>query len=159
MDLLIELCQIAGEEAIRNFGRRLGTEAGRRVAERLGDGTKEASIATLLDHLGGEMALMGLGNLGVEQWGRALVMTVEGAPAGREGNALLAAVLEGAIQRAFGRDSSVVELLRDDDLLRLLVVSPATAESVRSQLGSGCSWGQVLATLHSKSASKGGGAR
>ena len=98
---------------------------------------------------------MGLGNLGVERWGRALVMTVEGAPAGRDGDALIAAVLEGAIQRAFGRESSVVQLHRDDDLVRLLVVSPATAISVRSQLSSGCSWGQVLETLHSNSTSKG----
>ena len=34
----------------------------------------------VLDHLGGELALLGLGSLGLERWGRALVLTVEGAP-------------------------------------------------------------------------------
>jgi hypothetical protein len=151
-DLLVELCQSAGEEALNNFGRRLGTECGRRVAERLGDGAAEANVEIMLEHLGGEIALMGLGNLGVERWGKALVMTFEGSPVGSEGDALLAAILEGAIQRALGRDPNVVKLHRDDDVVRMLVASSPTATAVKQALSSGTSWGTVLAELHEKAA-------
>jgi hypothetical protein len=155
-DLLLELCRDAGSEAATNFGRRLGTECGRRVAERLAGGAAQASVDNLLDHLGGEIALMGLGNLGVERWGKALVMTFEGSPVGSDGDALLGAVLEGALQRVFGRDTTAVKLHRDDDLVRLLIVSSATAKSVSEALVGGAAWGQVVADLHAAAGQRGG---
>jgi hypothetical protein len=155
-DLLLELCRDAGTEAAKNFGRRLGTECGRRVAERLAEGAAQATVENLLDHLGGEVALMGLGNLGVERWGKALVMTCEGAPGGSDGDVLLGAVLEGAMQRVFGRDTTAVKLQRDDDLVRMLIVSSATAQSVSEALRSGTAWGQVVAELHQPARERGG---
>jgi hypothetical protein len=146
-DLLVELCASAGDDARKDFGRRLGTECGRRVADRLGAGKNEASLETVLEHLGGEMALVGLGNLGVERWGKALVMTFQGSPVGAGGDALLAAVIEGALQRLFGRDCSAVRLGRDGDLVRLLVASQQTAASVEQALAKGSGWGTVLADL------------
>jgi hypothetical protein len=151
-DLLLDLCENAGDEARSDFGRRLGTECGRRVAERLGKDSSEATVESLLEHLGGELALTGLGNLGVERWGRALVMTFDGSPVGGSGDTLLAAVLEGAIQRVFGRDCSVVKLQRDDETVRLLVVGSKTAASVREALSKGASWGQLIAKLHEQTA-------
>ena len=155
-DLLLELCRNAGSDAAANFGRRLGTECGRRVAERLAKGTAQTSVDDLLDHLGGEIALMGLGNLGVERWGRALVMTFEGSPVGSDGDALLGAVLEGALQRVFGRDCTAVKLHRDDDLVRVLIASSETAKSVNAALAGGAAWGQVLAELHGGASERGG---
>ena len=152
-DLLLELCENAGQEALTNFGRRIGTECGRRVVERLGqEELSEANVSTLLAHLGGELALMGLGSLGVERWGRALVMVFEGSPVGSRGDHLLAAVLEGAFQRLFGRDCSVVKLGRDDELVRLLVVGAQTAAAAREALRKGTGWGELLSQLHEASA-------
>ena len=144
-DALAALVRGADAETRRDFARRLGTEAGRRVAERL-DGS--AGPEAVVEHLGGELALMGLGALGFERWGRALVVTVSGSPLRAEGDDILAGVLEGALQRGFGRTASVVVLQRDDTLVRLLVVSPATAERVRGWLGAGVSFGDVLARLN-----------
>jgi hypothetical protein len=118
------------------------------LAERLGREANQATVESLLEHLGGEIALTGLGNLGVERWGRALVMTFDGSPAGSGGDTLLAAVLEGAIQRVFGRDCSVVKLERDAETVRLLVASSKTASSVREALSKGASWGELLEKLH-----------
>lgn len=147
-DGLVELCQSAGEEAVKSFGRRLGTEAGRRTAEALGSGVTTASLEALLEHLGGNLALMGFGSLGLERWGKALVFTVDASPFGRHGDALLAAVLEGAIQRAVGRDAEAVVLGRDDDRVRLAILSSGAARSVRAWLTEGKSWGEVLSRLH-----------
>ena len=77
-DALAALVRGADVETRRDFARRLGTEAGRRVAERL-DGN--ASAEAVVEHLGGEVALMGMGSLGFERWGRMLVATVQGSPA------------------------------------------------------------------------------
>lgn len=146
-DTLLALCTSAGEEATRDFGRTLGSEIGRRAAGRLGS-TAEAGLEDVLEHLGGDLALGGFGSLGIERWGRALVMTVNDSPLGAAGDALLAAVLEGAIQRALGRDASVVPLAREGEWARLLVVGDKAAAKVRGWLAEGVAWGDALARLH-----------
>jgi hypothetical protein len=146
-DALVDLCRAAGDEAVSDFGRRLGTAIGRRVAERLGDSTNGASLEDVLDHLGGELALAGLGSLGLERWGRALVLTLDGGPFGQQLDRLLAAVLEGALQRAFGRDTRATKLMRDDRQVRFLIASPASASKVSEWLGSGLSYGDALTRL------------
>lgn len=146
-DALVDLCRAAGDEAVSDFGRRLGTAAGRRVAERLGDGAPGATLEDVLEHLGGELALLGLGSLGLERWGRALVLTVDGGPFGQQLDRLLGAVLEGALQRAFGRDVHAAKLMREDGRVRFLIASAASAGKVAEWLGSGLSYGDALTRL------------
>jgi hypothetical protein len=144
-DALAALVRGADQEARRDFAHRLGTEAGRRMAERLDAG---ATLEAVVEHLGGEIALMGLGSLAFERWGAALVATVQASPLRAEGDELLAGVLAGALQRAFGRSTGVVVLQRDDSLVRLLLVSSGTADRVRAWLGSGATWTDVIARLN-----------
>lgn len=146
-DALLDLCRAAGDEAVSDFGRRIGTALGRRLAERLGDGASSAGLEEVLDHLGGELALLGLGSLGLERWGRALVLTVDGGPFGQQLDQLLSAVLEGALQRGFGRDCRATKLVRDDRRVRFLITNPASAGKVSEWLGSGVSYGDALARL------------
>ena len=144
---LTALLRSAGSEGVRDFGRQLGTEIGRRVADRLGQAGADAGVEAVVEHLGGDLALMGLGSLGAERWGRALVLIFSDSPFGAEGDELLAAVLEGAIQRAFGRDVSVMRLARDDKDVRLLVTGQGGADRVRDLLASGVGWGEALSRL------------
>ena len=153
-DALVELCRSAGADAAKNFGRRIGTEAGRRAASRLVGGPDKASLEAVLEHLGGDLALLGLGSLGIERWGRALVMTVAESPLGTEGDSLLASVVEGALQRAMSRDASVVALAREDGVLRLLVVGAATAQKVATWLSTGMKWSEALAKLNATGGTK-----
>jgi hypothetical protein len=148
-EALIDLCRAAGDEAVSDFGRRLGTSVGRRVAERWGD-TSAASLEDVLDHLGGELAVLGFGSLGLERWGRALVLTIDGGPFGQQLDRLLGAVLEGALQRAFARDCHAVKLVRDHKQVRFLITSAASASKVNEWLGSGLSYGDALTRLQSK---------
>ncbi len=145
---LLDLCRQAGDEALRDFGRKIGTEAGWRASGRLIDGPTRASIPAVVEHLGGNLALLGLGNLKVEQWGKALVFAVGNAPPGDHGAVLLGAVLEGALQRAMSRDLRMVVLDRDDQTVRLLATSPMTADKVRGWLAAGSSWGDALTKLN-----------
>lgn len=145
-DALLALCANAGDEALLDFGRRLGTEAGRRCAERLGEAAS-VSLEALVEHLGGDLALMGMGTLALERWGQALVFVITDSPFGAAGDRLLAAVVEGALLRAFGRNTGVVRLERNDNRSRFFVTSPQGAERVRSRLASGTGWGDILVQL------------
>lgn len=143
-DALRDLCDSAGTEATTDFGRRLGTEIGRRAASRL---PAASSVAAVVEQLGGELALSGLGSLGAEVWGQALVFSVTGSPLGAGGDRLLGAVLEGALQRALGRDAAALPVDRTDDKARLVIVSRPTAARVQQWLTEGVSWGEALARL------------
>lgn len=150
VDGLLELLDAAGPEALRNFGRKLGTEVGRRFAERLGSDLSAASVETLVEHLGGELAVLGLGSISLERWGRALLLTVASAPAGSTGGELLAAVLEGALQRGTSRDARVVVVEREAESLRLLVVGANAAARVKSWVQAGTGLAEVLGRLHGR---------
>lgn len=145
VDAIAALLQSVDGDARKDFAHRLGSEAGRRAAERLREG---ASLEAVVEHLGGELALMGLGCFGLERWGRALVVTFSHAPFGPDGDELLAAVVEGALQRAFGRSAAVVPIERKHPDVKLLVVSREAAERVRAWLREGASYADVLSRLH-----------
>jgi hypothetical protein len=145
---LLDLLSNAGEEATSNFGQQLGVEVGRRMMEKLGSSIEAASIECFVEHLGGELALLGLGTLAIERWGKALVLVIEGAPAGTTGAALVSAVIAGALQRSLSRDTAVIELMKGDNTLRLLVVSSSAGAEVKQWLAEEVPWGSVLTRLH-----------
>lgn len=143
--LLLRLCNQAGPNEAKDFARSLGQELGRRIADRMGDEKDQANIETWTEHLGGQLALVGLGNLSVEQWGRALVLRVEAPPEGM--TQTLEAVLEGALQRGLGKDTSIVGFERGEQT-EFLVVSEQTARKVRDMAQNGSLLGQVVEELH-----------
>ncbi len=147
-DAIAALVSSASDDARKDFAHRIGSEAGRRASERLGE---EASLESVVDHLGGEFALMGLGSFSIERWGKALVVLFSHAPFGPEGDELLSSIVEGAFQRAFGRATRVVPLHRDHPDVRLLVVSRAAADKVRDWLANGTPYTEVLQRLHQSS--------
>lgn len=153
MDALFELGRGAGAEALGNFGRRLGTEIGRRIAERLGDGLGQAGPETLVEHLGGELALVGLGSMGLERWGRAIVITFRGGPNGPDAALLLGAVVEGALQRATSRDLKLLPVPGDAEVLRLLVLHPSVADRASQWASQGAGLPEIVERL---SSSRGG---
>lgn len=147
---LVALAQAAGPEASRVFARAMGEAIGRRVALRLAaaDGVRAAVPAAVVEHLGGELAVTGLGSLGLERWGRALVLVIDQSPLGEAGDALVESVLAGALATAVGESSSVTVLVREGARVRFLVTSRAGIDKVRAWLSEGISWGDALVRLH-----------
>jgi hypothetical protein len=147
---LAALARAAGPEASRAFGRGLGEAIGRRVAGHLAeaDGVRAAGASAVVEHLGGELAMTGLGSLSLERWGRALVLVIDQSPLGAGGDALLETVLAAALEAAMGEPSAVVGLARDGVRARFLVTGPAGADKVRAWLNEGISWGDALVRLH-----------
>jgi hypothetical protein len=139
---LARLMEHAGPEVAADFGRSLGAEIGRRIAEKL----KNASgIDAWTEHLGGHLALLGLGSLTLERWGKALVLRVTGAPEGA--TALIGSVFEGALQRGLGEVVATVAFDAEHST-GYLVVSPGTAERVRGMAAAGEGLGQIVEQLH-----------
>jgi hypothetical protein len=148
---LLTLLKAAGPQAAAAFARSLGEPLGARVAARLSgaDAIRAASPETVVDQLGGELALVGLGALALERWGRALLLVVERSPLG-EDPSLVGAVLEGALQGATGRAVHCVQLSSGAQC-RFLVTGEAAAHKAREWLQGGVSWGEVIARLHTPS--------
>jgi hypothetical protein len=151
-DALLSLSQSADPEVAKDFARRLGTEIGRRLGERLGEASR-ASLESVLEQLAVEVSLLGFGLLGLERWGQALVLTLRGSPFGAAGDGMIGFLLEGVLQRAFGRDAGVVRLMRDDTVVRFLVTGRSTVELVQVWLSSGSTWSEALARLQGGGAS------
>lgn len=154
-DALWSLCEAAGDEPATALAHAMGTDAGHRVVVRLAgaEQDREAALAQLpfdavIEHLAGELALLGLGSLGAERWGKALVLVVDQSPFGEHGDALLAELLQAALQVLSKEPGRVVRLERNGARARFVVVAPAHSEAVRKQLRAGTSWGAILTKLH-----------
>lgn len=146
---LLSLAKAAGPQAVTSFAHSLGEPLGARAAKQLSgaEALRAASPETVIEHLAGELALVGLGSLALERWGRALLLVVERSPLAQDAN-LLGGVLEGALQGATGRAIHCV-LLNDGSQCRFLITGEAAALRARQWLAEGISWGEVLARLHS----------
>jgi hypothetical protein len=145
---LCALCDAAGEDATRSFGLALGESMGRRALDALGGSSESASVEAFVECLAAELALMGLGALGMERWGRAMLLTVS-SNAAHDG--MLKAALEGAIATATGRTARCVRLMDADGVRRYLVANPSAAVRVEQELAAGKGWGEVLVALHGAS--------
>jgi len=146
---LLALAAAAGAEATAAFARTIGEAMGRRVAGRLEEGgVGAAPVEVVVEHLGGELALAGLGSLALERWGRAAVLVVDQSPLGAGGNAVLEGVLAGAIAAAAGRPALALLLGREGSRARFLLGSDAGVTRVRAWLAGGVPWGEALVRLH-----------
>lgn len=152
---LLGLCAELDRDALKNLGASIGIEAGSRVAERLGRRLDQASTEEALGALGIEVALMGFGSLAIEYWAQAMVLTVNESPLSVEGgtrtnpgDALLAAILAGAMQRAFSRDLTIVPLGRSAHTARFAVCSHNAEGWLESWLNDGCHYSEALARLN-----------
>jgi hypothetical protein len=150
-EALVALCGAADASTVAALGRALGEAMGRRAAGRLArdGGIHKKSPEVVVDHLGGELALAGLGSLGIERWGSALVMVVDHSPLGAAGDGLLAAVLASALVAATGNEVHSAPLGREATRARFLLAGPKGVERVRSLLSAGRSWPEALVELHS----------
>jgi hypothetical protein len=148
---LIALCQAAGPDATSTFGLAAGSAIGEAIArrfDRAGGDAKGASIESVIEHLGGELALAGFGALSIERWGRALVLVVDRGPGSADGDKVLAPLLASAVSKATKVEARCVRLSRDGDRARFLITGPKGADKVREWLMSGVSWGEALVRLH-----------
>jgi hypothetical protein len=142
----------AGEAFARELGAPLGVRVARRLAAGSTDGSAlSSSVESVIDHLGGELALAGLGSLSMERWGQAMLLVVDQSPLNGGGDALMANVLAASLASATDMAISVVLLMRDQTRARFLITGKSGAEKANAWLKNGISWGEVLTRLHAAS--------
>jgi hypothetical protein len=146
-ELMASVCGQLEAGVVRQLGVALGKQAGSRVRGRLAQ-VVAPSVELIVDHLGGELSLGGLGTLGIERWGQALVVRLEGYPLGAHAQELLAGYVEGALALAVEREVTALPLERTGQTLRLLLCSKAASAKVKNWLLAGGSWADALAALH-----------
>jgi len=140
----------------RVFGRALGESIGRTAILRLSGGRedhamnmmRDASPESSLSELSASWALVGLGNLGLERWGRALVFVVENSPIGADGDEHCEMALEGAIAASCGKTARVCKLEREQRSVRFLAASAGAIVKVRGSLAGGKTWPEAIVELH-----------
>src|SRR5215471_5432641 len=152
---LLALCASAPPDAVAAFARDVGDAIAGGVTRRfaaLGMAVGSASVDEVVEHLGGELAVAGLGMLSVERWGRALVLVVDHGPAHADVDKILSPLLGAAVRGATGKEAETVCLGRDGQRARFLVTNRRAAEKVGDWLRAGVSWGEALVRLHAGSA-------
>jgi hypothetical protein len=136
---------------LKDFGHTTGAVLGARAATRLGPGLHSLEPRDVVEHLGGELALSGLGSLTLESWGQALVFAVVGCPLSDDPDTdgvWLAALLEGALVRLFSRELEVVPLKATGSTVRLVLCNRSAGAQVRGWLASGSSFGDIIERLN-----------
>jgi len=146
--LLAELCGHLDGAVVAQAGGRLAASVSDGLKKRLGamDG---ASLQQVIDHVGGELALLGLGSCSAERWGRALVLKVESAELGEATASFLTGFFEGCLQSLAKRPLSVVALPQADGSVRFVVCSEAAANRVRGWRDQGVGFGDAMQRLNS----------
>ena len=107
--------------------RALGRKIGEHAQASLGGNATAASPEQVATHAGGVLALLGWGRLTLERWGKALVVTVKGAPTLDGPHLGMAALLGGMLSAMSGRDIACVPVGEEG---QFLVVAPSVAEQV-----------------------------
>jgi hypothetical protein len=146
-DALAQVCSSLEAGTARHFGEVLGKQCGERVRQRLGAATI-ATLEDMVEQVGGELALGGLGSLSIERWGQALVVRIEGCPLAGQAHELMSAYVETAIRACTGREPTALPLERGHQSFRLLLCHEAVAGRVKAWLSAGRTWGDALAALH-----------
>jgi hypothetical protein len=126
------------------MGRDLGTGMGKRVADRMGGHGKvrDASFEAVVNELASEIALAGLGALGIERWGRALVVDLTGGPLAHQAE-MLAGLVGGAISAATGANASAVSV--GDG--RYFVGTQRSCDRLRDLITHGMAWSEAIARM------------
>jgi hypothetical protein len=154
--IVLAIVGAATAEARSAFGRAIGESIGHVAIIRMKEEDFAAPLALVdaspeaaLSELAAAWALAGLGGLGMERWGRALVMTVDNSPLGREGDDLLELALEGALETATGRHVRVTRIERARSKLRFFVGNAKAVAKVKSLVAKDTPWADALSMLHS----------
>jgi hypothetical protein len=113
---------------------------------------RSASLPDVVEQLGGELALLGLGNLRAEIWGAALVIVLDPCSLDGRGDELVEGVVEGALGVATDREVSALVVERQAGVVRVVVGHGGTIAQVRPLVASGAVFTDVVRALHGEPA-------
>lgn len=165
---------LRGQSDARTLGRGIGAaavgragmqlERGRGDGRSLRDRLRAESLETIVELLGGELAVLGLGSLRIERWGTALLFVLDpytlraadelddsntfSRPLGEDPHDLLiCGIVEGALGSLTDREVHALVVDRSD-ALRVLVVNENAAARAKLLLKTGVFFTDIVSMLH-----------
>jgi hypothetical protein len=153
------LAIVAGESDARGLGRHMGVALVGRVAARIakttgvtGDAVRELmrriSLEAMVELLGGELALLGLGNLRVERWGKAMLFVLDPCALDARGDLIFAGILEGALTSVAQREVAAVVVDRSGQNARALVGNISAMAKAEALVHRGVFFTEIVSALH-----------
>ncbi len=135
------LCKFAAadDRAASHLAELVGEQLGTRLGSRI---TLETDL--FVEHLAGECALRGYGNVSLERWGDALIVRVASS---RLPASVFAAFFSGVLRAASKREVGCASLGEDEGVARFFVCAPALIPHVSRSLQAGESWQQAIMAL------------
>ena len=115
----------AARLAFAERGRPRNGPASIAATRRRAGGSRRSVGRGLLEHVGGEIAIAGLGSTSFERWGSALVVVLVGSPLAESGDALLETLFATAIGTAASAPVRAASLGREAGASRFLLSSEA----------------------------------
>ena len=155
---------VASAPNAREMGRLIGADlAGRARIRRAmtGGGASEETMRSLtlgdvVDLLGGELAILGLGNLRSERWGSALLFVLDPCPLDTRADGFLAGIIESAVASAGVRDLRAAVLDHEDRTVRMLICNEVAMKRAEALRAEGLPFTSIVSRLQGLT-SEGGG--
>lgn len=150
---LLQLQSELDVDQLVNFGAALGEEVAGRLLQEIPD-PRTASAAVVVDHLGAQLAVMGLGSLSVEFWGEAMVFVLVGCPlltpagSNQPGESVMSGLLQAVLLRTFGQAARVLPLQKQQQTTRWLVCNETVAGLLDEWVNIGLGAAEVLTRLN-----------
>lgn len=136
------------------FSREIGRSSGEAIAERARNRARTTDetlrgvdLGKVVDLVGGELALLGIGNLRIERWGKALLFVLDPCPLDARADQFLAGLIEGAVYVAGGREVGAAVIDRGEELVRLLVGTKSTVALAETMRNDGMLFTEVVSRL------------
>lgn len=147
LDLLVEM--LSASENQRSVGKRWGVELVRRAAARRPARTlwKDDELTRVVDFVGGEIAISGLGGLRIERWGKALLLVLDPCPLPRTLDGFVLGLFEGIVEQVGERPVSCTVIDRADDLVRVLISNAGAARRAETMMTEGYVFTEIVARL------------
>ncbi len=158
----------AGQTDARGLGRAMGVKVAGRVAKRLavpigrsgtmppsasqGAAIRQASIETLVEMLGGELALLGLGSLRIERWGKAMLFVLDPCGVDARADEMVLGVIEGALSVATHQEVGATVVDRSGRTTRVLVGNPRAIAFAAERVKEGVFFTDIVRALHGPAA-------
>ncbi|MFO0612586.1 MAG: hypothetical protein U0414_08370 [Polyangiaceae bacterium] len=144
----------------RTLGHTIGGDIARRAAARIGQGSgtlrppsaepgrlRAVSLNEVVDLVGGELALLGLGSLRIERWGDAMLFALDPCALDERADAFVEGIIEGILEVGGGRAAHAAVIDRTNDTARVLVAGAAAVERARAMALVGTPFTEIVTEL------------
>lgn len=134
----------------RVLGHTIGGDVVKRALARGGQESgsmRSLTLAEVVDLVGGELALLGLGSLRVERWGDAMLFVLDPCALDARADAFVEGLVEGIVEVGGAREVHAVVIDRSDGTVRVLIGSATATDRAKEMAQVGTPFTEIVTEL------------